>query len=150
MEEEEDVKMRWKWCENDVKMMWRWCEVNEREMRSEWWIALQEQYDEEAEDEGKEDGKDKGKNEGKDKSKSKSMIICLQIWRQHIYACTHRCECQWIPMNANECQWMSMNVNEFQGSSSRDSFTEGQLYVCIEDLPVDGYLKQCQALHIMC
>jgi hypothetical protein len=104
-------------------------------MRNEWWIALQEQYDEEIEDEAEDEveDEDEGKDQVKDESKAESMINCLRIWTQHIDACTHICECQWI----------SMNVNEFQGSSSRDSFTEGNLYVCIEDLPVDGYMKQC-------
>jgi hypothetical protein len=104
-------------------------------MVSEWWIALQEQYDEEIEDEAEDERKD----EGKDESKAESMINCSRIWTQRIDACTNTCE----------CQWMSMNVNEFQGSSSRDSFTEDQLYVCIEDLLMDGYMKQCQSIHIM-
>jgi hypothetical protein len=49
----------------------------------------------------------------------------------------------------HRCIHTDANVNEFREPSSRDRSTEDWFCICIEDLHVNGYMKQCRNIHIM-
>jgi hypothetical protein len=54
--------------------------------------------------------------------------------------------------SANWCMCTHMRMSRNFGDHLHEiaSQPQGQLYVCIEDLPVNDHMKQCQNIHIVC